>query len=132
MPKYPHMSPTEEKLWDRYLRWSPHEFLRLAYDLHLGDHAPLDPTWPEWLVRLVKATSRKRVDVIGETADVVYIFEVKDRADMSALGQLLVYEALYIEEYRPTKPIKKVVITDRLGYSMARVFPEFDIEVIIV
>ena len=132
MPKYPHMSPKEAGLWDRYLAWCPHQFVELTYDLHLGDHAPLDPSWPLWLVKLVKATSRKRVDAIGETSAEVIIFEVKERADMSALGQLLVYEALYIEEYRPTKPVKKVVITDRLGYSMGRVFPEFGIEVILV
>jgi len=126
------MSPAEEALWDRYLVWSPHSFLRLTYDLHLGDHAPLDPTWEQWVVDLVKATSRKRVDVIGETEREIIIFEVKDRADMSALGQLLAYESLYIEEYEPKKPIKKVVIADRLGYSMARIFPTFNIEVILV
>jgi len=132
MPKYPHMSPVEEKLWDRYLRWSPHEFLRLTYDLHLGDHAPLDPVWPEWLVRLVLATSRLRVDVIGETVDAIYIFEIKDRAGMGALGQLMTYEALYREEHKPTKPIKKVIITDRTRSDMAVLFPQFDIEVVIV
>lgn len=132
MPKYPHMSPREEELWDQYLVWCPHRFLSLIYDLHLGDSAPIDPTWEPWVVDLVMATSRKRVDVIGETEKEIIIYEVKDRADMSALGQLLSYESLYREEYQPTKPVKKVVITDRLGYSMSRIFPLFDIEVHLV
>jgi len=132
MPRYPHMSPGEEKLWDRYLAWTPYTFLKLTYDLHLGDSAPLDPTWEPWLVNLVLATSRKRVDVIGETSSEVIIFEVKERAGMSALGQLLCYEALYREEYKPTKPIKKAVITDRLPPNMDILFPQFNVEVIIV
>lgn len=132
MPKYPHMSPKEEELWDRYLAWSPHRFLKLTYDLHLGDHAPIDPGWPEWLVRLVKATSMLRVDVIGETADAVYIFEVKDRAGMNALGQLMTYERLYIEEYHPTKPVKKVAICESIRSDMAVLLPEWGIEVIVV
>ena len=115
MPKYPHMSPTEEALWDRYLTWARYTFLRVTYDLHLGDSAPIDPSWPPWLVDLVKATSRLRVDVIGETDKEIIIFEVKERAGMSALGQLLAYEALYREEYPTSKPIKKVVITNYLG-----------------
>ncbi len=132
MPKYPHMSPGEEKLWERYLTWGPYVFLRLTYDLHLGDSAPLDPTWQPWLVNLVLATSRKRVDVIGETDKEVIIYEVKERAGMNALGQLLCYEALYREEYKPTKPIKKAVITDRLPPNMDILFPQFNIEVVLV
>jgi len=60
----------------------------------------------------------------------LYIYEIKDRAEMSALGQLLTYEALYREEYEPKKPIKKVVIADRLGPSMARIFRRFNIEAV--
>ena len=126
------MSPGEEKLWDRYLAWSPYAFLKLTYDLHLGDSAPLDPTWQPWLVNLVLATSRKRVDVIGETDKEIIIYEVKERAGMNALGQLLCYEALYREEYKPTKPIRKAVITDRLPPNMEILFPQFNVEVIIV
>ena len=132
MPKYPHMSPGEAKLWDRYLAWSPHRFLTLTYDLHLGDSAPLDPSWEPWLVNLVMATSRKRVDVIGETEKEIIIYEIKEYAGMGALGQLLCYEALYREEYKPTKSIRKTVITDRLPPNMATIFPQFNIEVILV
>ena len=126
------MSPGEEALWDRYLAWSPHVFLKLTYDVHLGDSAPLDPTWEPWLVTLVLATSRKRVDAIGETKSEIVIYEVKERAGMNALGQLLCYEALYKEEHKSTKPIRKVVITDRLPPNMAALFPQFNVEVVIV
>lgn len=126
------MSPGEEKLWERYLTWAPTQFQKLTYDVHLGDSAPMDPTWPPWLVNLVLATSRKRVDVIGETDKEVIIYEVKERAGMSALGQLLCYEALYREEYKPMKPIRKAVITDRLPPNMEILFPRFNVEVILV
>jgi len=78
------------------------------------------------------ATSRKRVDVIGETEKEIIIYEIKEYAGMGALGQLLCYEALYREEYKPTKPIRKTVITDRLPPNMATIFPQFNIEVILV
>ena len=126
------MSPGEEKLWERYLRWCPYTFTKVTYDLHLGDSAPLDPTWEPWLVNLVLATSRKRVDIIGETDKEIIIYEVKEYAGMNALGQLLCYESLYRDEYKPMKPIKKVVITDRLPPSMEMIFPQFNIEVILV
>lgn len=132
MPRYPHMSPGEEALWDRFLAWTPQKFLSLTYDVHLGDSAPLDPSWEPWLVSLVLATSRKRVDVIGETKSEVIIYEVKERAGMNALGQLLCYEALYKEEHHPTKPVRKVVVTDRLPPNMAALFPQFGVEVVIV
>jgi len=126
------MSPKEVELWDRYLTWSPHVFTKLTYDLHLGDSTPIDPTWEPWLVDLVMATSRKRVDVIGETDKEILIFEVKEYAGMGALGQLLCYEQLYREEHSPTKPLKKVTITDRLPPSMGVLFKQFNVEVVLV
>ncbi|GAG56211.1 unnamed protein product, partial [marine sediment metagenome] len=40
----------------------------MVYDLHLGEGAPVDPALSAGTQAIIAAVSRKRVDVIGETA----------------------------------------------------------------
>ena len=132
MLEYVHLMPLERPIWARYLERSEEVFLRLTYDLHLGQGAPIDPTWPEWLVRQVRAVSRKRCDVVGETSSQVIIFEVKPRAGMGALGQLLCYRELYQLEYGPVKPVRMVVVCERVEPDVYAVYGQFGVEIAVV
>jgi len=129
---YPHLMPLEVPIWERYLASTDLEFTSITYDVHLGVGVPPDPSWPTWLVKQVAAVSRKRVDVLCETADAVYIFEIKPRAGMGALGQLLAYEQLYRNEYHPTKPIIKVALAERVESDVPAVFAQFGIRLVVV
>lgn len=129
---FPHLMPLEVPIWERFLASTDLEFLSLRYDVHLGAGAPVDPAWPAWLVKQVAAVSRKRVDVVGETADAIYIIEIKPRAGMGALGQLLAYELLYRHERRPAKPIIKVALCERVESDVPAVFASYGIRVVVV
>ncbi len=93
------MKVYEAEIWTRFLRQTELEFLDITYDLHLGKGVPWLPVEPEYMKRLKLAVTRKRVDAVAETADDVWIFEVKPRIGLSALGQLLAYFELYQREY---------------------------------
>ncbi|MBA7635001.1 hypothetical protein ES703_42601 [subsurface metagenome] len=133
MPQeFTHLLPLERPIWARYLASTTEEFLSLVYDLHLGEGAPVDPAWSEGTAAIVAAVSRKRVDVVGETADSIIIFEVKPRAGMGAMGQLLTYRELYLREARPTKPIRMMVVCERVEPDVPRVYGQYGIEIAIV
>ena len=126
------MMPLERPIWRRFLERTDLVFVRLEYDLHLGRGSPIDPSWPEWLVRQVRAVSRKRVDVVGHTASEVIIFEVKPRAGMSALGQCLSYRELYVREKAPTLPVRMMVVCERVEPDVPVVFERYGVEVTVV
>ena len=103
--RYPHMRSTEADLWTAFLQTTDLDFTNVIYDLHLGEGMPPEPDEPESTTKLKLAVTRKRMDALGETAGAIWIFELKNRLGLSALGQLLAYFDLYNQEYDPVKPV---------------------------
>lgn len=130
--KYPHMLPEERQIWHRFI--SPREgaYRKIVYDLHLGQGAipPADASLQ--LRKVIASTSRKRVDAIGYKADSITIFEVKPRAGMSAIGQLLNYKNLFMKEHNPTVPINLAVVSARLDPDVAATMEQHGIKIYIV
>jgi hypothetical protein len=58
--------------------------------------------------------SRKRADIIALTVDVVTIIEVKIRASLGAIGQLLGYKALYEREHPDIGTVRLAVLARRV------------------
>ncbi len=116
MPQqYTHLLPKEIAIWERFLAQYGSLFVRFDYDIHLGPGAELPEDAPEWMIRQSQAVSRDRVDVVGLTETAVWIIEIKPRGGKGAIGQLIQYERLYIEEYQPTSPVNKVIVCERLA-----------------
>lgn len=134
MPKqeYTHLLPFERPIWDRYVKSRTLDIIRVEYDLHLGEGVPPPVGASPGTVAVVQATSRKRVDVVAHTPNAIYIIEIKPRAGMGALGQLLTYRDLYLEERRPLKPVKLAVVCERMAPDILQTYARHGIEVYIV
>ena len=126
------MSKEEAQIWTDFLKTFEIPFLRIEYDVHLGEGIPPKPGEPEWLVRLKRAITRKRVDAIAETEEDIWIFEVKPRIGMSALGQLLTYYELYMEEYSPEKPIMLAAVGRRKEPDIDGAFELYAVNIFLV
>jgi len=131
-PRYPHMSPTEQAIWDAFLRVCPLEFISVGYDVRVG------PGYvPEWLkepelIKMSRMLTQLRIGVVAETDTEIWIFEVKPRAGRSALGQLEAYGYWYIREKAPAKPVRLGVICRYVDPNMAAVFEARGIDVFVV
>ena len=90
------------------------------------------PGEPEFMKVLKSAVTRKRVDAVGETADTIWIFEIKPRVGMSALGQLINYFELYQQEYRPIKPVKLAAIGEREAPDIRATYGLYGVDIILV
>jgi len=82
--------------------------------------------------RMAKLLSQKRVDVVVRAGDVVWVLEIKRRAGLSALGQLLGYGVLYVEEYSPMFPPRLGVIAEAVMPDISDVLLEFGISLFLV
>lgn len=130
--KYAHMKAHEVRIWDAYLEEFGIPAGVISYDVRLGEGAPIKAEWPSWMVGMVKALSQKRLDVMAETSEEITIFEIKRRAGLSCLGQLMGYEALMFKERLGEKPIKLVAICEELEPDMAEAFDYYKVSVILV
>lgn len=132
MAKYPHMKPKETMIWDRFLARLPWEAVDIRYDLRVGEGARPAAGSPDWVNRMVYALSTKRIDAVVETRDEIIIVEVKERAALSATGQLLGYLALFVRQERPQKPVRLVCVAERVAPDMEIIFGEYGIETYLV
>lgn len=132
MAKYPHMRDSEARIWDAYIAENGIPPGVVEYDVRLGEGAPVDPAWPAWMVAMVRALSQKRADVVAETAEGITIFELKRRAGMSCLGQLMGYEALMINERGGWKPIALVAVCEDIEPDMVEAFEYYKVSVVLV
>jgi len=130
--EFKHLLPEERKIWATFLERTPMRFINLWYDVHLGKGLPPPPDAPEWLVRQIAATSRKRCDVVAETEDAIWIFEVTPRAGMSAFGKVVNYRRLLIDEWKPTKPVRCAVVCWRIEPDVVETYKEHGVEIFVV
>lgn len=128
--KYPHMLPAEVRRWDAFLALHGMPVGTVSYDVHLGEGAPIDPAWPGWMAAMVKTLSTHRVDVLIERPDEVVIVEVKGVAGMGAVGQLVGYEALWMKERGTDRPVRLLLVCERVEADMLSVFAWYEIEVV--
>lgn len=130
--KYPHMKQHEGEIWERFLKRIPWTPVTIKYDVRLGEGVPVAPETPEWVARMAWALSTKRVDVMVETRNEWIIVEVKQRAGLSAVGQLLGYLSLFVRQFRPAKSIRMVLVCERVAPDMGPILSEYGIETYLV
>ena len=129
---YPHMLEDEARIWTRFLETTDLVFEKITYDVHLGLGVLPLPSDPAWMGNLLSAVTKKRVDAVGETRNDIWIFEVKPRISMSALGQLVTYFELYQAEYRPTKAVMLAAIGEREAPDIRSSFELYAVNIILV
>ena len=130
--RYLHMRQAEGDIWTAFLRSTELDFTRVAYDLHLGQGQPVYDYDNEVTRQMKLAVTRKRMDALGETAEDIWIFEIKERLGVGALGQLLAYGDLYDKEYNPSKPVRLAAIARAFQPDIEETYSLYGISIFIV
>jgi hypothetical protein len=130
--RYKHLFGSDLLLWEKFLERHGEHFDRFEYDIRLGQGVPIKEEWPKEIAYAASMLTRKRVDVVGYRDEEVWIFEIKPDASLSALGQLLAYEALWIKERGRPPILYKAVVTDRLGLDEEFLFDHFGIKTYVI
>lgn len=112
--KPPHMLAPDIPVWYRFLKeWGDH-FIALYYDCLLGGPEMTPDEEKDPMKRMWRALTCKRADVIAETKNEVWIIEVSAYPGMRALGQLLTYHTLWLEDPKIDKPAKMILVADQI------------------
>ena len=121
---FPGMSEPESRIFRAWLASHGTEYDRFEFNVRVGEGQGLPADTPEFVKELARAVSRPRINVVAVVGDVVRIIEVKVRAGLSSIGQLVGYRTLYFAEHPGTLRIELQVVAARTSPDVVRVLAE--------
>lgn len=110
MPNYPHMLNEDRDIWTKFLETNEYEIQRVWYDVHCGLGVPVKTEASMMEYKISQGVTRKRIDVVCNVKNEIWIIEIKPHANMGALGQIITYERLFRAEYKNNLPIRPVIL----------------------
>lgn len=130
--KYPHMLVEEVRVWKRFLKRHGDSFTKYRYDVHVGQGIGRLPGYSKKLQNMAITLTQKRIDVVAARGAETFIVEIKGRASMSAIGQLMTYKILYEFKYGHGTVSGLAVVAESVDRDVSRVMEVFNIQQIIV
>ena len=128
----PHMLDPDIPVWYRFLEKYGFLLTALYYDCLLGGPFLTPEQEKDPFQRMWRFNISKRADAIAETPNEVWIIEVSADPGLRAVGQLQVYQNLWIEDPKIIKPERMVLVCDRLDPDLGAACGRFGIQVYIV
>lgn len=136
-PKYPHMQPADVLLWERFIRLNTQysqddktPAWTVAYDVHVGTIPDLPPDTPEYLKNDAEALYPFKIDVVVYWPTKTLIVEIKPRASLEAVGQVLGYTALYLRTFPNDPSPQPTIITDTAHLDLPMLCARLEISLI--
>ena len=129
---FPHLMKEETEIFVRWLAKYEDLYLAFDFDIRVGEGAIPSSAVTDKIDAGFKHLTQKRIDVVGTQPEAITIFEVRPRATQTALGNLLGYATLYRDKFRPFKPVKLGVITDRISADDRAIMDSYNVDVYVV
>ncbi len=130
--KYPHMMKQEIITWKKFLKIYGHNFAKYRYDVHVGKGVGRIPGFTTILQDMAVRLTQKRIDVVAARGAETYIIEIKDRASMAAIGQLLTYRELYERRYGTGRISGLIIVAESVDPDIKGVIEKFNIKLFVV
>lgn len=108
--KYPHLIGEDSEVWSRFIRKFPDRFDTVDYDVKVGKGANTEPIPDEISKKYWATLTKKRIDVVGHKNSVLTIIEVKKRASLFTLGQILGYRFLFLRDNPDIRSIRTLIV----------------------
>lgn len=130
--KYPHLIGEDNEVWSRFIKAYPDRFETVDYDIKVGEGAKVFTTTDEKSRKYWAMLTKKRIDVIGYKGNFVTLIEVKKRAGLYTLGQILGYRFLYHRDNPEMILSPVLVICSSIDIDTADVLKHYGITYIVV
>jgi len=124
------MMREDTEVWTKFLQAEFVVLKRVWYDVRVGQSAlgvrPVD----EMDQKIAAGLTRKRIDVVASVEGGLWVIEVKPRANMYAVGQVITYQRLFEQEYISPGQIVPVIICDAYDEDLVDEFDELGVLVL--
>jgi len=110
MPSYPHLLQEDTVVWSRWLAKNAHRVQGCWYDVRVGVPVSVPTGLHVSIDAVALGVTRKRIDVVCQTAGGIWVVEVKPYGNFTSLGQALVYARMFSVEYNAGLPVVSMVV----------------------
>jgi len=114
LTKYPHYLERDHALWDMFIYINPDSLNWVYYDVTVGGGRPPDTYPHKQLLKNWKYLSSLKIDSVGELNNLLHIYEVKNKASLSGIGQLLSYKILFPSDFQNGREIKLTLLCNEI------------------
>mgnify|MGYP001588063428 FL=1 len=129
---YPHLAAKEVVIWDRFVRANP-QFAEMAdYDVTCGQKDKVPLGTPEHTKEDWDYLRSWKIDAVAIKDGVHYVIEVRPRAGLGAIGEILSKAIMFQEEHAEIAEVEPVLITDEERPNMRALCAEHDIGFVVV
>ena len=128
----PGLEVQEGILWLRFVERFGGNYDGFYFNVRIGEGAPPPEGLVEPYISMATQVSQKRIDAVGVKPDFWEIFEVRERASPGALGQIKMYESLWLADPPDARPVRLTLISDRVDYDVITAAKAQNIIVILV
>lgn len=118
------MIPIEAQIFRAWLLEHGKDYDRFEFNVRVGRGEILPADTPAFVQELARQVSRARIDVVATRDDRVRLIEVKERASLSAIGQLIGYRTLYFADFPRTRAVELLVVAARASPDVYQVLAE--------
>jgi len=115
-----------------WLAMNGHAYDTFDYNVPIGPAAQIGDAHPPEVQQMSAFTSRRKIDAVGRQGAAVTLFEVKERAQFGAVGQLLGYSHHWEQEHAGEVPPTLVLLTARPSPGIAEVCARYGIKFVVV
>lgn len=129
LAQLPGLNVIESKIAKSWLAKHRDDYERVVFNMRLGAGVQLPPGTPDYILKAAKAGTTKRTDIVAFSNGSVTIVEAKEQATFGALGQLLGYRRLYLQDNPQTGHVDMVIAAITQVADTAHVFAENNIKV---
>ena len=125
--KPPGMSREDYEIWKRYREGIHESYEGIYFNVHVGPGEDPGPGYDARLRAMWIQKTQLRIDVLIVYKDHVSIVELRDRATTSAIGRLLAYNSLFLDDDPFSRPIVLELVTNFYRDIMERLCEKYKI-----
>jgi len=130
--KPPHMLFPDIPVWYAFLKTYGSLFTNLYYDCFLGGPTLTPEEEKDPMKRMWRSNTVKRIDAIAELPNEIWIIEVSTYPGPRSLGQLMTYQALWIEDPKIMKPEKMCLVCGGLDTDIGPSAAKFGVQIYVI
>ena len=129
---YPHMIQDDKRVWESFMEKYPDRFESVDYDFRVGTGSEIPAGTESNYSRMITMLSQKRIDAIGWVGDLPTIIEVKGRAALGTIGQLIGYKMLFEKDFKQIKKPKILIVCENVSRDDLAVIQSENIPLVII
>lgn len=126
------MLPPDVPLWHKFLDKYAGHFQRFYYNVRVGGPDMTNVVADEGMKRMWYASTAKRIDVVAEKEDILWIIEVASSPYLRAVGQCLSYKFLWDQDPTIKKPAMMVLLCPFIDSDLRAVLEHYRVLIITI